>query len=236
MRRVLLGTIALLLPCAGALAQTSLAPAPTAGAAQVRTTPAEAAPEPRTGKTKGSFMVRVRAIGVIPQTSSSDVSAIGGNVSATSQAAPEVDLSYFLTDHIAIEGIAASTRHSLHATDTALGRVGVGSVWVLPPTVTLQYHFMPKERFSPYLGAGLSVLWFYNSQPSRPTVTEFGIDTSVGGAIQAGFDYNVTGNWYANFDVKQIFTRVEARINGGAIRAKTWLNPTIIGAGIGYKF
>ncbi len=239
MRRFLLGTVAALLPVTAAVAQTAYSapgysPAPVARTAPAPVAPA--APEPTTGKTAGSVMVRLRAIGVLPQTSSSDISPTGGDVTASNQAAPELDLSYFFTDHFAVEGIAASTRHSIHATDTALGRVGVGSVWVLPPTVTAQYHFMPHERFSPYVGAGLSVLFFYNSKPSEPTVTQFGIGTSVGGAIQAGFDYNISGRWYANFDVKQIFTRVEARINGGTITAKTWLNPTIVGAGIGYKF
>lgn len=189
------------------------------------------------GKEANSVMVRVRAIGVIPQTSSSSIYPIGGNVSVTNQAAPEVDLSYFFTDHIAAELIAASTRHSITAEKTKLGNVDVGSVWVLPPTVTLQYHFMPKERFSPYLGAGLTVAWFYDSQPSRPTVTEFGMGSvNFGAAIQAGVDYNITGHWFANFDVKQIFLDTKARINGGAIVAKTALNPTIIGAGIGYRF
>lgn len=188
------------------------------------------------GKRAGTVMIRVRAIGVLPETSSSSVSAIGGGVNVTSTAAPELDLSYFFTDHIAVEGIAATTRHEVSAGHTALGHVDVGSVWVLPPTVTLQYHFMPHSRFSPYVGAGMTVAFFYDSHPAGPTVTKVGFSNSVGAAIQAGFDYNISGHWFANFDVKQIFLNTEARINGGAIVAKTALDPTIIGAGIGYRF
>nr|WP_321984909.1 OmpW family outer membrane protein [uncultured Lichenicoccus sp.] len=47
---------------------------------------------------------------------------------------------------------------------------------------------------------------------------------------------NITGSWFANFDVKQIFLNTEARIDGGAIIAKAALDPTIVGAGIGYRF
>ncbi len=36
--------------------------------------------------------------------------------------------------------------------------------------------------------------------------------------------------------VKQIFLNTEARINRGAIVAKTAIDPTIVGAGIGYRF
>ncbi len=89
------------------------------------------------GKQAGSFMIRIRAIGVLPENLSSSVSAISGNVHVTNTPAPELDLSYFITDHIAAEVIAASTRHDVSASRTVLGKVDVGSVYVLPPTLTL---------------------------------------------------------------------------------------------------
>ncbi|MBV8092498.1 MAG: OmpW family protein [Acetobacteraceae bacterium] len=205
------------------------------GAAQAETftIPGEGPP---VGKQAGTVMVRLRAIGVIPQDSSSEVKPIGGGIDVTASAAPEIDISYFFTDHIATELIAASTRHEISATKTVLGHVDIGSTWVLPPTITLQYHFLPHERFSPYLGAGLNLTFFYDTSPAEPTVTKFGLSNNVGAAIQAGFDYNITGHWFLNFDVKQIFVRTTARLNGGAIKASTSLNPTVIGAGIGYRF
>ena len=189
------------------------------------------------GKQAGSFMIRVRAIGVIPEDNSSSTS-IGGNVSASAQAAPEVDFSYFFTDNIAAELIAASTRHDIKATGTSVGDVDVGSVWVLPPTLTLQYHFMPHERFSPYVGAGINVSFFYDSSPAGPVVQKFSVDNNVGAAIQAGFDYNISGHWFANVDVKQIFLHTSADVDTvlGRVTAKAWLNPLVVGAGVGYRF
>jgi outer membrane protein len=184
----------------------------------------------------GTIMVRVRAIGVIPETNSSSVSVIGGGVNVTSTPAPEIYFSYFFTDHIAAELIAASTRHEASASNTILGHVDVGSVYVLPPTLTLQYHFLPASRFSPYVGAGMTVAFFYDSHPALPTVTKVGFSNNVGAAVQAGFDYSIQGPWFFNFDVKQIFVNTTARINGGTIVAMTALNPTIIGAGFGYRF
>ena len=197
---------------------------------------ATSSPGAETGKHAGSVMDRVRAIGVLPQVSSSSVSVIGGRVEVSDTPAPELDLSYFLTDNIAAELIAASTRHTVSAKGTALGKVDVGSVWVLPPTLTAQYHFMPKERFSPYVGVGLSAVFFYDTQPSRPTITKWGMSNTVGPALQVGMDYNVAGNWFLNVDFKQIFINTTARINGGTIIAKTALNPTVLGAGVGYRF
>lgn len=189
------------------------------------------------GKQANTFLLRGRVIGVIPEDYSSSTS-IGGHVSASAQPAPEVDLSYFFTDNIATEVIAATTRHTLKATGTSVGTVDVGSTWVLPPTVTVQYHFMPHERFSPYVGAGINATFFYDNTPAGPTVQKLGLDNNVGAALQMGVDYNVSGRWFANFDVKQIFVNTTAHLNTalGPVTAKTQLDPLVIGAGIGYRF
>jgi outer membrane protein len=142
-----------------------------------------------------------------------------------------------VTNNIAIEAIAASTRHVASVTGSKLsaGKVNVGSVWVLPPTVTLQYHFLTQERFSPYLGAGISVDWFYNSQPMSG-LNRISFTNSVGPALQAGFDYSLGGHWSVNADVKQIFINTTASVNSGFVKAKTALNPTVFGLGVGYRF
>jgi len=195
------------------------------------------------GKAANTFMVRLRAIGVLPHPTASSVSIIGGDINATSQAAPELDVSYFFTDNIALELIAASTRHNVSVTNSALGKVDVGSIWILPPTVTLQYHFFPKERFSPYIGAGVNMSFFYASKPNEPTIRSWSLGSTFGPAIQVGFDYNIAGNWFLNMDVKQIFMRVQGPVHtniggprGTTVQARTWLNPTVVGVGVGYRF
>jgi outer membrane protein len=190
------------------------------------------------GKAAGTFMIRARAIGVIPEDSSSSITVIGGSVSTTATPAPEVDFSYFLTDNIAFELIAATTKHDLYADGSALspGNYHVGSTWVLPPTLTAQYHFFPKSQFSPYVGVGLNVTFFYDTTPAGNAVKSLAMTNNVGPAVQAGFDYNFSGHWFLNFDAKQIFLNTSASIDGGLIRAKTALNPTVVGAGIGYRF
>jgi outer membrane protein len=194
--------------------------------------------QPDVGKQAGTLMIRVRAIGVIPLDASSSVSVIGGQVSTTAQAAPEIDFSYFFTDNIAVELIAATTQHTLSANGTALGHVNVGTTWVLPPTLTVQYHFFPDQKFSPYVGAGLNASFFYATKAAGGTVTGLSVNDSWGPAIQAGVDYNFSGHWFANVDVKQIFLNTAAHISAGAtrIKAKDALDPLVIGAGIGYRF
>ena len=158
----------------------------------------------------GDFMVRLRAIGVIPQDSSSSISVIGGSVNVTATAAPELDLSYFFTDHFAAELIAASTRHEITADRTALGKLDVGSTYVLPPTLTVQYHFLPQQRIDPYVGVGLNVSFWYDTHPAGGAVTKVGLSTAVGPALQAGVNVALGGPWFANFDIKQIFFNTTA--------------------------
>jgi len=53
-----------------------------------------------------------------------------------------------------------------------VGDVDLGSVWLLPPTLTLQYHFMPEGQISPYVGgAGLHMTLFYNEDTPGDVVT-----------------------------------------------------------------
>lgn len=189
-----------------------------------------------TGFKAGDILVHLRVIDVIPENFTSSVTVIGGHVNASQQVAPEIDLSYFLTDHFSVEAIAASTRHNVSASGTAAGHVNVGSVWVLPPTITLQYHLAPIYGFQPYAGVGLTVAFFYASHPAGGIVTKAGYSTAVGPTLDAGFDYSLGGNWYANVDVKQMFLNTTARLDGGAVIAKTALSPTVVGFGIGYRF
>lgn len=45
---------------------------------------------------------------------------------------------------------AATAQHSIDA-----GTSDLGDTWILPPTLTLQYHFTSDEKFSPYIGPNL---------------------------------------------------------------------------------
>jgi outer membrane protein len=192
---------------------------------------------PMVGKEANTFMVRARGLGVLPGDSSSNISAIGGHVNASQTAVPELDFSYFFTDHWATELILATSQHTLRASGTAVGSFDVGSVWALPPTVTMQYHFLPHEAFSPYIGAGLNATLWYGEQPSSP-VTHFTVGNSWGPAMQIGFDYNIAGHWFLNMDAKYIMMNVAARVDAlsTTVRAHDQLNPVLLGAGIGYRF
>lgn len=178
---------------------------------------------------KDRFQVRVRALGVVPQEKSTV--NIGGDVKVSNAITPEVDLSYFFTPDISAEIIAGTARHSLtHSSGASLGET-----WILPPTVTLQYHFMPDSKFHPYLGAGVNYSIFYHENTAAG-FSDLNLDNAFGPVAQAGFDYWLNKNWGVNFDVKKIWLNVDASLNNGGVRADVDLDPWLIGAGVSYHF
>lgn len=190
-------------------------------------------------KEAGDFVIRVRGISAIPNEEvdlSVGGSSIPGDADLGTAYAPELDFSYFLTNNLALELIAAVTTHSVEAKGTPLGDVDLGKVGLVPPTLTLQYHFLTQERFSPYLGAGINYTFFFTDEDGDADNIEY--DNSFGFALQAGFDYAVSGGWSVNVDVKKLFLNTEAEIRAAGIdiEADVDVDPWIIGIGIGYRF
>jgi outer membrane protein len=217
-----------------ALALAAVAP-PVSGFAQ--TAPASS--------NAGAFAVRVGIAGIIPEDNSSHIDKIGGSVSADSSVMPEVDLSYFLTDNLSLQLIATSTRHEVEADNTALKKIDLGSAYVLPPAIVLQYHFLTHEAVSFYAGAGLDVAWFYDINPNgtklasgAPLINKLSFSPMVGPVLNAGTDIHLCGNWYANFDVKQVFATTDARVHTalGFVKARDSLDPLVVSTGISYRF
>lgn len=210
-----------------------------------------------TGYQAGNVMVHLSVIGVIPENIDSHVSAPGlgvGNMQGTrlgvsSGASPELDASYFVTKNLSFQLIAATTRHTITAGGGELsklvgGRQTLGSSWVLPPTLTAQWHFPQIGIIRPYAGVGLTVAFFYgissspdlNSRLGLPGNGRLGLRTAIGPSFEAGFDVPVTGNWSVNVDVKQMILPTVGRMDHGAVHAMTGLDPTVVGFGVGYKF
>jgi outer membrane protein len=193
---------------------------------------------------EGDVLVRARAIVVAPNESSGAVSGIpGSKVGVGDSVMPEVDFTYMATNHIGAELILATTKHSVSGRGTISGLGDVANTWVLPPTLTLQYHFAPDGKIRPYLGAGINYSIFYSGKatPSLnaalgPTKVKLG--DSVGYALQAGVDIPVSKKVFVNFDVKYIDMKTNARLTSGATlrTARVKIDPIVAGMGIGFRF
>jgi outer membrane protein len=198
------------------------------------------------------WMVRGRVLGVLPD-ESADLSvantALAGGVDIADQYVPELDITYFFTKNIAAELILAVTPHEVDAVNVTVpgalnnARVDLGDVWLLPPTLTLQYHFDTGTPFKPYVGAGVNATFFFNEDKGA-VADGVDYDPSFGGAVQVGFDYDLDGQpggWLLNADVKKIWINSDVTVDfttalGASVNADVDINPLVVGIGFGYKY
>lgn len=190
------------------------------------------------GKQAGDFLIGLGVIGVVPMNGGS-VDVIGGEPDASNAVTGQLDFTYFLTQNFSLNLIAATTRHDLEARNTAIGTVDLGHVWVLPPTLTAQYHPLPAARFSPYVGVGVNWTAFYNEGGGRTAgVYSVNVENTFGFALNAGLDIELAPNWLMNLDVKWLYLRPDATVDTalGRVNATAEIDPWIFGIGVRYRF
>jgi outer membrane protein len=194
----------------------------------------------------GDVLLRVRGIMVAPNESSGSILPAfpGEKVKVNNSFMPEVDVTYMATKNIGFELIASTTKHRASGRTGTTGSIGrLASTWVLPPTLTAQYHFAPDAAVRPYVGAGLNYTIFWNEKASKGLEAAVG-ETSVhmkdsfGWAAQAGVDADITPKVFVNLDVKYIDIDTTARLRTAAIgtqAVKVGLDPLVFGIGIGFR-
>ncbi|MCW3847659.1 OmpW family protein [Sphingomonas sp. LB-2] len=192
----------------------------------------------------GDWLVRARAILVTPNEESGAVTGIAGSgATVDDDVMPEVDFTYFVTRHIGAELILATTKHNVNGAGSIAGLGRIASSRVLPPTLTLQYHFAPGGAVHPYVGAGVNYTIFYSEKATSSLNTALGATTidmedSAGYALQAGVDIDVGHNLFINADVKYIDMDTTATLRSGAtVRTlDVSIDPIVASVGVGVKF
>jgi len=180
----------------------------------------------RADAAKGDWVFRTRAIYIAP-----DDSYDGPlDLKVKDDVAFDIDLSYFVTRNIALELTALVSSHEVK--DKDLG--SLGSVRVLPPVLTLQYHFLPDGKFRPYVGAGINYTVFYDE---TGTLDNLGaeLDNAFGWAGQAGMDIMLNETLSLNLDIKYVDLNTDIDSDGGDL-GDVDINPWIFGIGLGYRF
>lgn len=178
------------------------------------------------------WMLRARAVYIDPANKSTGGVLPTDAISISSKDIPEVDVSYFFTSNWAAELILTYLQeHDVLV--TGLGKVGTFKH--LPPTLTLQYHFTPEGRCSPYLGAGFNYTRIADVNLNAVDPTAKLKNSSLGFALQAGVDYKIDKNWRFNLDLKRVEIRSDLLI-GGNVVSNVKVDPWLVGVGVGYRF
>jgi outer membrane protein len=209
----------------------------------------------------GDWVVRARAVNVAPNEDSklgktvnqnvANVMSPGAELHVSDKVIPELDISYYFTKNIAAELIlAVGTRHNVNIQGEAGAAVpnqALGSVNLLPPTLTAQWHFNPDQTFDPYVGAGINytIMLDRNLKGSAGVINGQKIkieSDSWGPALQAGFDINLKDGWLINADIKYVWLDTDVKLQN-PLAGNAWtkidsldINPWVVGIGIGKKF
>ena len=174
----------------------------------------------------GAWLVRARAVHLDP----ANKDTIDGlDVGINSKWLPEVDITYFFTPNIAAELILTYPQKQ----DVKADGSKIGTLKHLPPVLTIQYHFDQVNGFKPYVGAGLNYTRFSNVD----LPDGFSIDkNSVGFALQAGVDYEISKGMYLNLDIKKVQIRTDLKHDTLGNLGEVKVDPLLVGLGIGWRF
>jgi len=223
-------------------------------------------------QTTSDFQVRVGGAWITPNTSNDNLVFEGTELenfraSVGNKAGLVFNGTWFATPNIGIELLAALPfEHKINGRGE-LGPLGrLGSTKHLPPTLSVQYHFLPYSELRPYVGAGLNYTIFSSESVADGVHdaliatanaatgggfnggdTKLSIKDSYGLSFQAGVDIHFTQRWFVNFDVRWIEIDADATLNSRTrnasgsdvtLRSKLDLSidPWVYSATIGFRF
>jgi outer membrane protein len=153
-----------------------------------------------------------------------------GEFSMDKKLMPEVDLSYFFSDNLALEFSFTALRTQRVYRDS----LPVGTFENLPPTLLAQYHVTRWSALKPYVGAGIaytktSTLHF--DSPNFPVAVD---PRSWGMAWQLGMDVPLDRTWSLNVDWKR--ARFNSLIATPLYAADSRVTLRTVSMGLGYRF
>lgn len=177
----------------------------------------------------GDILLKVGVTHVEPKSDNGTVANGAVKLDIDGSTRPSFTLTYMATRNIGIELLGA---YPFKHTINAKGLGDIGSTQQLPPTLSLQWHFLPDAAFQPYVGVGLNYTTFFDTNSKLGNLS---LDDSWGVAAQVGVDYKLNDRWFLNADLRYIGISSNVRLNGADI-GKTRINPWVATVGVGYRF
>jgi len=184
--------------------------------------------------------VRLRGVYLDPANHSDAYAPLGipeNAIHINSKWIPDLDFEYYFAPHWSSELVLTYPQsQTVTVEKSALGGpVAIGTFKHLPPVLTVKYGFLPNGDFRPYIGAGLNLTIISDVHLNVPTVGRLDLDhTSVGPAVQAGFDWKLADHWFLNTDIKWAMLRSDVKFDGTKI-SQARIDPLLLGIGIGYR-
>lgn len=181
----------------------------------------------------GVWLVRAGASVIDPKSDNGTLNlGAPASVDVDSQTGFTFNVSYFFTPHIAVELLGAYPYQHDFTVNVGGTRID-GRVDHLPPTLSVQYHFLPNERIRPYAGVGVNYTMFDNAHLDAPVNVRF--DDSTGVAFDAGVDFAIDEHWLVNLDIRYIDISTDTHVGGAGV-GDVDIDPMVYGINVGYRF
>jgi outer membrane protein len=128
--------------------------------------------------------------------------------------------------------------------DIKLGGTKIAETDHLPPTFSMQYHFLPDSTIQPYVGAGLNYTTFFSTDVEQVLtdltgITDIDLDDSFGFALQLGADWTFGNRWLLNFDLRWIDIESDLTASDGVASEEIGtvkIDPWVYSINVGYTF
>jgi outer membrane protein len=180
----------------------------------------------------GDWLVRAGIYGVFPK--SDNLGTPLGTIEVDDGYSLGFTVTYMVNPNIGVELLAAwPFKH-----DISLSGVGdIGETKHLPPTLSVQYHFMPSNSIRPYVGLGVNYTNFFSEETTGALQgASLKLDDSWGLAGQLGIDIDVAPNWFVNAELRYINIESDARVSGLGKIGTVEINPWVLGLNVGTRF
>lgn len=180
----------------------------------------------------GDWVVKFGAHQVSPKSDNGRLAGGALKADVGGDARPTVSLEYFFTPNWGLEVLAALPFEH----EVKLNGARAASVKHLPPTFSLQYHFAPAAKISPFVGVGLNYTRFFSIKEAGPLAgTNLDLSDSWGAAVHAGVDVALSERWLFMADVRWIGIETDAKVNGAKV-GTVKIDPWVYGVAVGYRF
>jgi len=211
--------------------------------------PAVASADVAPGQPKGDWLFRVGVSQLNPTSSPGLKNPLNNGVDLTADSDVSVTgtIAYMLTDHIGTELLLAYPfTHGVDAKFPGGEKQRIAHVEILPPTLNLQWYFLPNHKINPYVGVGVNWAIFMSSDLKKnalglPSNAKLETGDSFGADGQIGADIQLYDHWFVNLDVRYIGVTTDLTVrnaNAAGDRLKLGnmdINPMLYTAAVGYR-
>ncbi|AZY50624.1 OmpW/AlkL family protein [Bordetella avium] len=182
---------------------------------------------------EGDWLVKVGVTQVRPQSNNGSVLNGSVDLDVNNSTRPSFTVTYMATRNVGIELLGAwPFEHDIRG--SGLGTIG--KTKHLPPTLSLQWHFLPDSTVQPYVGVGLNYTHFFDTQARGALAgSNLKLKDSWGLAGQVGVDVKLSERWFLNADLRYIDISSKVKLDGERIGTAR-INPWVATVGVGYRF